>query len=91
MVDDNPDNMTAAERLDWILSENSLGSDSALAALPHSDHDTIRQAVRRSIEASGIHATGEHWAAVLDTIGPAPKEWVDTVKIVFNQEVAECF
>ena len=75
------------DRLDEILE--GCGAD--IAALPYSDHDTIRQAVRHSIEENGIHATGEHWAAVLDTIGPAPKEWVDTVKIVFNQEVAECF
>jgi len=89
MRDDNHDNMTAFERLDWILGSPFGGED--LAALPVSDDQTIRQAIRRSIDANGIQATGEHWAAVLDTIGPVPQLYLDTVKVIFNQEVAECF
>jgi len=89
MRDDNPDNMTACERLDWILDSPFGGED--LAALPVSDDQTIRQAIRHSIDANGIQATGEHWAAVLDTIGPVPKLYLDTIEVIFNQEVSECF
>jgi len=52
---------------------------------------TIRQAIRQSIDANGIQATGEHWAAVMDTIGPVPKLYLDTIEVIFNQEVSECF
>jgi len=89
MRDDNPDNMTATERLDWILDSPFGGED--LAALPVSDDQTIRQAIRQSIDANGIQATGEHWAAVMDTIGPVPKLYLDTIEVIFNQEVSEVF
>ena len=89
MIDDNPDNMTAFERLDWILDDPVGGG--SMAALPVTEDMTVRQAIRRSIDANGIQATGEHWAAVMDTIGPVPQAYLDSVKLIFNQEVAECF
>jgi len=91
MRDDNPDNMTADERLDFILGEDSLGSDSALAALPVSDSETIREAVLHSVALHGIHATQDHWARVLDTIGPVPNAEIDSVRVVFNQIIGDCF
>jgi len=89
MRDDNPDNMTAEERLDWILGDDSLGSDSALAALPITESETIREAVLHSVAVSGIHATQEHWARVLDTIGPVPSAEVDAMRVVFNQTISD--
>ena len=89
MREDNPEKMTASERLDWILDSPFGGED--LAALPVSDDQTIRQAIRHSIDANGIQATGEHWAAVIETIGPVPKLYLDTIEVIFNQEVSEVF
>ena len=75
-------------RLDEIFGD--CGGES-LAALPVEDHETIRQAIRHSISVSGIHATAEHWARIMDTIGQVPQAYLDSVKLIFNQEVAECF
>ena len=91
MRDDNPDNMTADERLDFILGDDSLGGDSALAALPISDSETIREAGLHSVAIHGIHATQDHWARVLDTIGQVPNAEIDSVRVVFNQVIGECF
>ena len=85
----NPDTMTPSERLDWIL-DDPLGGDN-IAALPITDDATIRSAVHHSIETNGMEQTGEHWAAVLDTIGPVPQLYLDTVKVIFNQEVGATF
>jgi len=85
----NPDTMTPSERLDWIL-DDPLGGEH-IAALPITDDDTIRRAVRHSIETNGMEQTGEHWAAVLDAIGPMPSVYLDSVKLIFNQEIAGCF
>ena len=89
MIDDNPDNMTTDERLDWILGDNSLGSDSALAALPIAENESIREAVLHSVAVSGIHATQEHWARVLDMLGSVPSAELDAVRVVFNQTICE--
>jgi len=78
-----------SSRLDEIMSD-PLGGEH-LAALPVTDDQTIRQAIRHSIATNGIHNAGEHWAAVLDTIGPVPKAHLDTIKVIFNQEVSACF
>ena len=90
MLDDNPDNMTADERLEFILGDDSLGGNT-LAALPISDSETIREAVLHSVAVHGIHATQDHWARVLDTIGPVPNAEVDSVRVVFNQIIGDCF
>jgi len=90
MRDDNPDNMTQDERLDWLLGDDSLGGND-LAALPIDDHETIRSAILHSVQVSGVEATAEHWARVLDTVGPIPKAYEDNIRLIFNQTIGECF
>ena len=90
MIDDNPDNMTTDERLEWLLGDYSP-SGGALAALPVTESETIREAVLHSVAVSGIHATQEHWARVLDTLGSVPSAELDAVRVVFNQTIGDCF
>jgi len=74
------------DRLDEIFGD--FGGDS-LAALPINDHETIKAAILHSVAVSGIHATGEHWARVLDTIGSVPSAETDAVRVVFNQTISD--
>lgn len=72
---------------DWVDDPNG----EHCAALPVTDHETVKQAVRHSIEVNGIHNTGDHWQAMLAITGPVPQEILDSLSITFNQTVAEFF
>jgi len=80
--------MTA--RLDDILGNLDSGGET-IAALPVYESETMRNAICKSIECNGTQATAEHWAALLDTIGPVPQTYFDSIKVIFNQTIAEQF
>jgi hypothetical protein len=71
-------------RIDDIFGDLDSGGD-MIAALPVHENETMRNAICKSIECSGIQATGEHWSALMDTIGPAPQAYID------SQTLAEQF
>jgi len=79
-----------AARLDDILGDLDSGGET-IAALPVHESETMRHAICKSIDCNGIQATGEHWAAMLDTIGPVPQAYLDSIKVIFNQTIAEQF
>jgi len=70
-------------RLDEIFGDGVV-----TAALPVTDCLDFRDALKRSIEANGLHATQEHWRVLLDHADGLPLESFQQIR---NELIADQF
>jgi len=70
-------------RLDEIFGDGVV-----TAALPVTDCLDVRDALKQSIDANGLHATQEHWRVMLDHADGLP---LDSFQRIRNDLIADQF